>query len=716
MGNHMFVLVSKMKRVKHILIKWKKAKFQHLSVKTLEAKKEMQCAQEKVQKSPFYPVVAKIEREVVSKYSTLTKYEESMLKQKSRVQWLDLGDSNNSFFHNSIKERRSMNNILTLTSTSGEQLDEDIPIAKECIDLYSLLFDELKIKNCDTSIFDSLNFNHVVDQYTANDLIRDVTRDEIIFALSTIGSNKAPGQDGFSSHFSKLVGQLAIQYNILVSHELVRNYHRSNGTPRCAVKIDLKKAYDTYSILINGSPYGFFGAGRGLRQGCPISTYLFVIVMEILNMIIRQQVTAGNLASAIVLKSCLDIFSSCSGLEINKQKYSIYSSAIDPYTLDQMVACLDCSVDSLPVKYLGLYFTNVAANLKHIWDIVSGAQNVWTHWVQRNLIKNRYFWQLKTPQDSSWCWGRILELIDISKDHFVFIIGDGSKVNFLNDVWHPKGRLTDWVDSETVTELFPDKTASVSEYIENGSWHLPPTSTELAQQVVSEITILDFNPAESDVVIWRPSSHGFFTIKDTYKTISNHNDPVIWLYLVWFKNYIPRQSFITWVTLHGRLKTRAKLKQWGLIENPSCVLCDGGIETEDHLLHEYNFAAIIWKSLLLKLGYDRVVHPTWKEEIMWCIEHFAGSDLISTIKKLVFTVVIPYTWLRPEGDIIMVNTDGSKTDLSGGSGAIIRYKNGDVIDCAIGGSSPISAPAHELQGVELGLKLAVFHNCQDIHV
>lgn len=75
---------------------------------------------------------------------------------------------------------------------------------------------------------------------------------------------------------------------------MVRNYHKSGGIPRRALKIDLQKAYDTvsweaiaavmrkfgfpqkfidcimvcissakFSVMINGSPYGFFGAQRG---------------------------------------------------------------------------------------------------------------------------------------------------------------------------------------------------------------------------------------------------------------------------------------------------------------------------------------------------------------------------------------------------------------------------------------------------------------------
>lgn len=33
--------------------------------------------------------------------------------------------------------------------------------------------------------------------------------------------------------------------NVLIIHELVRNYHRKNDPPRCALKVDLMKAYDS---------------------------------------------------------------------------------------------------------------------------------------------------------------------------------------------------------------------------------------------------------------------------------------------------------------------------------------------------------------------------------------------------------------------------------------------------------------------------------------
>ena len=51
-----------------------------------------------------------------------------------------------------------------------------------------------------------------------------------------------------------------------------------------------------FSVLINGSPFVFFQSSRGLRQGDPLSPYLFVVAMEVFSCLLRRAISGGFLS------------------------------------------------------------------------------------------------------------------------------------------------------------------------------------------------------------------------------------------------------------------------------------------------------------------------------------------------------------------------------------------------------------------------------------
>jgi hypothetical protein len=139
-----------------------------------------------------------------------------------------------------------------------------------------------------------------------------------------------------SSTQSAFIQGRLITNNILAAYETLHtmNSRMSGKNGFMAVKLDMSKAYDRvewgfleetmrrmgfaprwiylimmcvktvqYSVLVNGEPCGCIQPSRGLRQGDPISPYLFLICAEVLSNMLTQANLDGRLSGVPTSKN-----------------------------------------------------------------------------------------------------------------------------------------------------------------------------------------------------------------------------------------------------------------------------------------------------------------------------------------------------------------------------------------------------------------------------
>ncbi|XP_021985761.1 uncharacterized protein LOC110881945 [Helianthus annuus] len=493
----------------------------HEKVKGL--RKELDEIQLRIDANPSDSELRSLESKCLKEFQDAALDEERFLKQKSKVKWLEVGDSNSAFFHNTVKCKNHFSRIDVIKDANGITF-EGSDVGKALVTHYESFFGQRGIINC---LPTSDLFRHKIDENIAHHMVRAFSNEDIKAAMFSIGSLKAPGPDGYSSDFfkhtwhiigddicgavqeffqsgkilkeinhtflalipkvptpdtvsdfrpiaccnviykciSKLIttrileglngvvslNQSAfipgrcISDNILLTQELLHNYHRDYGPPRCAFKVDIQKAYDTvdwvfleailkgfgfhptmvewimvcvsstsFSICVNGNVYGYFKGRRGLRQGDPMSPYLFTLVMEILTSILHNASTIdssfrfhnrcvkqriinlcfaddlllfarGEVASVKTIMSSLNRFKDMSGLHPSLAKSTIFMCNIDRRTKRRILRIVPFQQGEFPIRYLGVPLITTKLSYKDCRVLSDRLESRITNWKNKTL-------------------------------------------------------------------------------------------------------------------------------------------------------------------------------------------------------------------------------------------------------------------------------------------------------------------------------------------
>ncbi|GJR75171.1 putative reverse transcriptase domain, reverse transcriptase zinc-binding domain protein [Tanacetum coccineum] len=296
----------------------------------------------------------------------------------------------------------------------------------------------------------------------------------------------------------------------------------------CAFKVDIQKAYDTvdwefvrrilhgfgfharmvswimecvsttsYSICINGNLHGYFKGNKGLRQGDPLSPYLFTLIMEVLTLMLHRRVldsgiftyhmycsrldlinlyfaddlflfTYGDVHSAGIIKEALDEFKNASGLTPSLPKSTAYFCNVSNHVKSSILSVLPFEEGNLPVKYLGVPLVSSRLKIRDCKELVERVQIRMEDWKNKSLsIAGRL--QLIASVIGNVKRGKAKVAWEVVCSQ----IGDGSQTSLWFDRWCDIGPLCYMISTRDMYRAGLTPLSKVKDIIYNGSWNWP---------------------------------------------------------------------------------------------------------------------------------------------------------------------------------------------------------------------------------------------------
>ncbi|KAF7835780.1 ribonuclease H [Senna tora] len=277
-----------------------------------------------------------------------------------------------------------------------------------------------------------------------NVVVKIISKVLVIRMQSIMERIIAPNQNGF-------VKGRAISDSILLASELMTFIHKARRvkTNWCAFKLDIHKAYDklswdflhavmirmafphkiiqvimqcvttvSYSLMLNGQQAGNFQPQRGIRQGDPLSPYLFLLCSNILSCMLHKEELMNKLqgiqfgrrgprishlmyADDTILffkadpqncssvKKTLDTYARLAGQVLNKDKSIVIFSPNTPRQFKRiMSATLGAKTSNKLGKYLGVNVDNKVNSVELYKELVEKLESKLAGWKSRLLSQS----------------------------------------------------------------------------------------------------------------------------------------------------------------------------------------------------------------------------------------------------------------------------------------------------------------------------------------
>ncbi|GKV16172.1 hypothetical protein SLEP1_g26854 [Rubroshorea leprosula] len=581
-----FKIKEKMKRTKKALKEWSGKTNREMDERIRNAELVIASIDEKGEQHQLSENDIELRRNSFIELWKNLKIKERMSQQKSRKQWLKEGDANTKFFHRSIKGRWSKNEINSVR-INGEQYI-GVEVLPKVIGEQQMAFIEGR---------------HLVEgAVIANEIIDEVKRKKKKGFLFKVDFEKA---------YDKVCWEF-IEY-IMMRMGFC-------ATWRKWIQECLKSSL--VSILVNGSPKNQFSVNKGIRQGDPLSPFLFLIVAEGLNGIVASAVEKGRYKGVVigskdvmvthlqfaddtiffgdatedniwVIKCIMRTFELASGLKINFKNSQLIGVGVDQNWCAKMAFQLCCKEGKLPFRSEGLEEIQfgidgkMAGKACRKWG--RHGEGMWKKIIVAKYGKGGGHWQ-------DW--------IDESRGVGSTWWRDVCGINAMD------GESNGWLKEGFRVKIGEEKTKTCSEMGSrtNGLWEWNLTwrrnlfEWEKEEAMELHNTIQNVQPSQGymDSWEWTHNKDGQYSTKSAYSILMKEGREAMEITTfsrIWNSVLPSKISAFNWQLLLDRIPTKMNLLTKGIIKDTQdckCGICGEVEEDTKHLFLECSMGRWIW--------------------------------------------------------------------------------------------------------------------------
>uniref|UniRef100_A0A803QPV1 Reverse transcriptase domain-containing protein n=1 Tax=Cannabis sativa TaxID=3483 RepID=A0A803QPV1_CANSA len=474
----------------------------------------------------------------------------------------------------------------------------------------------------------------------------------------------AQNQSGF------VKGRL-IAHNVMVCQDLIRHYGRKNAKANCMIKLDLQKAYDTVEWdfieeMMEALQFPSQFIQLVMNCGDPMSL-IFVLGMEYLSKIMQRigskeefrfherceeiklnhlsfaddvlLFSKGDFKSVYLMLQGLKLFSLSSDMSGFGRHYAPFRYLGVPICAKR-ISSTDCK--ELAEKMTSRIKVWSTRNLSFAGRAVlvnSVLMTIHSYWSQIMILPKKtvneieaicraFLWKgqhaMTSPGLIAWnsvCQAKSEGGIGFRK------VEEWNRASMFKYVWAIANKEDNmwvrWIHNVYIRE---DDWWGYNAPVQ-GSWYWKKI-VEAKNQIATMVDVQQF-------------THSRYHLSLGYKLLVPPQLKMHWSKEVWGKFNIPKCSFILWIAIQGRLRTRERLHRFGIINDSGCVLCNAQEETCDHLFFSCSFSQHCLQMIKDWLGW-KVSTQTLSRLLRWIerskYSKFKKNTLSAVMASLVYLI------------------------------------------------------------------------------